>query len=94
MKVRRKPEMVDALQWTGQNHRQMFEFLGGKPGDYINGEGKNFYIDHDKVEGGLVILTLEGEHIANIGDYIMKGVEGEYYPCKPHIFPKIYELVE
>ena len=38
--------------------------------------GTNFYIDHSKVEGGLIIKTLEGEHLANIGDWIIKGVEG------------------
>lgn len=57
-------------------------------------EGKNFYIDHRKVPGGLVIKTLEGEHLANIGDYIIRGVHGEFYPCKPDIFRETYEEVE
>ena len=55
---------------------------------------KNFYIDHWKVPGGLVIKTLEGEHLANIGDYIIRGVHGEFYPCKPDIFRETYEKVE
>ena len=54
-------------------------------------EGDNFNIDHNKVEGGLIIKTLEGEHVATIGDFIIKGVKGEFYPCKPNIFAMTYE---
>lgn len=42
-------------------------------------------------KGGLIIKTLEGEHLASIGDYIIKGVKGEFYPCKPDIFEQTYE---
>jgi hypothetical protein len=42
----------------------------------------------------LVIPTLEGEHTASIGDYIIRGVKGEFYPCKPDIFMATYEEVE
>ena len=74
----------DAVQWTGTNHREMFDFLTDYQctDQYMSAEGKNFYIDHWKVPGGLVIKTLEGEHLANIGDYIIRGVHGEFYPCK------------
>jgi hypothetical protein len=41
----------------------------------------------------LYITTLEGEHLASTGDFIIKGVHGEFYPCKPEIFEKTYELV-
>ena len=41
----------------------------------------------------LCIYTLEGSHQANIGDYIIKGVNGEFYPCKPDIFEKTYDIV-
>ena len=44
------------------------------------------------VKEGLVIHTLEGDHLANYGDYIIKGVQGEFYPCKSDIFNKTYEL--
>lgn len=60
----------------------------------MTASGINFYIDFTKVDGGLVIKTLEGEHIATIGDYIIKGVKGEYYPCKPDIFEMTYELIK
>lgn len=47
-----------------------------------------------KEEGTLLIRTLEGDHIASVGDYIIKGIKGEIYPCKPDIFEKTYEEVE
>ena len=43
--------------------------------------------------GGITIRTLEGDHYANFGDFIIKGVHGEFYPCKPDIFEKTYEPV-
>ncbi len=94
MKYRKKPVVIEAVQWTGKNHREMWDFLTGKVNDYIQPSGDNFYIDHNKIKGGLVIKTLEGEHIATIGDYIIKGVKGEFYPCKPDIFQKTYELAK
>jgi hypothetical protein len=92
-KYRKKPVEIEAVKWTGDNHREMFNFLGGEDADYINAIGTNFYIDWTKIEGGLIIKTLEGEHIATIGDYIIKGVKGEYYPCKPDIFEITYEKI-
>ncbi len=44
--------------------------------------------------GQLIIPTLEGEHVASIGDYIIRGVKGEFYPCKPDVFEMTYEPVE
>ena len=95
MKYRKKPVVIDAVQWTGENKREMFDFLMEYhcTDQYMSAEGKNFYIDNQKVPGGLVIKTLEGEHLANIGDYIIKGVHGEFYPCKPDIFKETYEEV-
>ena len=95
MKYRKKPAVVEAIQWNGTNHREMFDFLTNyeKTNDFISTSGENFYIDHEKVKGGLIIKTLEDEHIATIGDYIIKGVAGEFYPCKPDIFEKTYEMV-
>lgn len=90
---RKKPVAVEAVQWNGGNHREMFEFLGGKPENTLETSGENFYIDHGRISGGLVIKTLEGEHLASVGDMIIKGVHGEFYPCKPDIFEKTYEEV-
>jgi hypothetical protein len=93
MKYRKKPVEIEAIQWNGKNHREMFNFLTGKINEYMTANEDTFYIDHNKTKGGLIIKTLEGEHIASIGDYIIKGVKGEYYPCKPDIFEMTYELV-
>jgi DNA-directed RNA polymerase subunit RPC12/RpoP len=96
MKYRKKPVIIDAVQWTGKNHREMFDFLTQDTFKEESMEigGDHFYIDHNKVEGGLIIKTLEGEHLATIGDYIIRGVQGEYYPCKEDIFHQTYEKVE
>ena len=97
MKAVKKPVEIDYMIWTGQNHRGMFNFLfdNENPSQQtLTTEGKNFYIAHDKCPGGLIIKTLEGEHIASIGDYIIKGVKGEFYPCKPDVFELTYDFID
>jgi hypothetical protein len=87
----KRPVSIQALKWDGENQRAMFEFLEGCGVDRaMSSDGDNFYIDHNKIEGGLIIKTLEGEHIASLGDYIIRGIKGEFYPCKPDIFHKLY----
>lgn len=93
MKFRKKPIVIEAVKWTGKNHREMYNFLEGT-GDVVEQDsGKNFDINHSLVVGGLVIKTLEGQHIASIGDWIIKGIKSEFYPCKPDIFEATYESV-
>jgi len=94
MNYRKKPVVIQAIQWLGEDHRSMFEFLTKRDDGIIMAEGENFYIDHSKVDGGLVIKTLEGEHLASIGDFIIKGIKGEFYPCKPDIFEATYDPVD
>lgn len=77
-KYRKKPVIIEAIQWTGKNLLEIDNFMGG--------------IFENK-ETILVIHTLEGDMEASIGDYIIKGVKGEFYPCKPDIFAKTYEEV-
>ena len=77
---RKKPVTVEAVQWTGENHAEMCEFIDPEVFKIIP-------------RVGLVIHTLEGDHHASPGDYIIKGVNGEFYPCKPDIFAKTYESV-
>jgi hypothetical protein len=84
MKFRKKPVVIDAKQYTGDNWRDMLEFLGETNGHW----------DNSGNESVIVVYTLEGNHIANHGDYIIKGVKGEFYPCKPDIFEMTYEKVE
>lgn len=75
---RKRPVVVEAVQWTGNNHAEMCEFIDSEVFEIIP-------------RVGLVIRTLEGDHHASPGDYIIKGVNGEFYPCKPDIFAKTYE---
>lgn len=91
-KYRKKPVVVEVIQWTGRNLEEIRNFVGSDLiEDYkvllsINGTLKKMLI-------GIAINTLEGEHIADYGDYIIKGVQGEFYPCKPDIFHETYEEV-
>jgi hypothetical protein len=97
MKYRKKPVVIEAVQWTGENQRAMFDFLTTSTNKNITLEEDTFRIDLVNGScqvGNLMIKTLEGEMKASIGDYIIKGVKGEFYPCKPDIFEKTYEEVE
>lgn len=79
MKYRKKPAVVEAIQFDGDNFYEVEQFA----------KGKTFY---DILER-FYISTLEGEMLVSEGDYVIKGVEGEFYPCKPDIFHKTYEEV-
>ena len=82
MKYRKKPVEIDAIRWDGENINEIFEFCQTAYTDYGTG--------HREVK----IQTLEGPMSASVGDYIIKGVKGEFYPCKPDIFEMTYEKVE
>ncbi len=88
MKFRKKPMEIEAIQWDGTNYKEICQFTRIRLG-----HTKITYSTGDVIEC-LVIPTLEGEHRASIGDWIIKGVVGEFYPCKPDIFQQTYELVE
>ena len=77
-KYRKKPITTEAIQWSGKNSSEIDNFMAG----IVENKGTT-----------LVIHTLEGDMEASIGDYIIKGVNGEFYPCKPNIFAKTYEEV-
>jgi hypothetical protein len=79
---RKKPVVIEALQWTGENKWEVQKFLGGT--DSPMGWVKGAYVD---------IGTLEGLMVASIGDWIIRGVKGEFYPCKPDIFAATYDPV-
>ncbi len=78
-KYRKKPVVIEAVQYTAHEPDAAITFLGGA-----------CWWD----EIGPTISTLEGEMQVSDGDWIIKGVNGEFYPCKPDIFEKTYELVE
>lgn len=86
MKYRKKPVIIEAIQFEDTSDRiiEIHEFMGG---DTIR---VNY---EDKDNPYLKIETLEGTMKASVGDYIIKGVNGEFYPCKPDIFEKTYERV-
>lgn len=88
MKYRKKPIVIEAIHWTG-NREVVDEFMGvTKHPDDAN---HAYYRTND--EDKVIIKTLEGNLAADIGDYIIKGVKGEFYPCKPDIFDMTYERV-
>lgn len=92
MQYRKRPVVIDAIQWNGSNLIEITEFIEGKKIDASSFRWDDY---EDLVfMNGLTIRTLEGEMKASIGDYIIKGVNGEFYPCKPDIFEKTYELLE
>ena len=80
-KYRKKPVVIEAIQWTGENEAEIDLFLLG-----------HFTKCDDS--DSIFIPTLEGVMEASLGDYIIKGVQGEFYPCKPDIFEKTYEPAE
>ena len=81
MKYMKKLIIVDAVQWTGDNVEEIKTFLDENGGAYTI------------TDNGFVINTLEGNMLASLGDYIIKGVHGELYPCKPDIFKETYDQV-
>lgn len=83
-KYRKKPVVIDAWQLTKENVEV------GIP-DWINLDTVHIF------DGGVLfteIVTLEGVMQASEGDYIIKGVQGEFYACKPDIFEQTYEVAE
>ena len=89
MKYRKKPIVIEAIQWDGTHETfGKIKVLEGKVKDPFR------MIVFHTVHGLLNIATLEGSHTADIGDWIIKGVKGEFYPCKPDIFEMTYESVK
>jgi hypothetical protein len=89
---RKKPVIIEAVQWTGSNPDELLGFM--LTGASLRRE--NWKTDRGGIliGGCLVIETLEGEMRATPFDWIIKGVKGEFYPCKPDIFIATYESVE
>lgn len=82
MKFRKKPVVIEAVQWKGNNPEEIAALGGLRE------------LEEDFMDNSLIIHTLEGEMKANINDWIIKGVKDELYPCKPDIFEATYEPVE
>ena len=100
-KFRKKPVVIEAIQLTENNIKKCYEIVNKTK---VN---LSLHITQEKwdeykrmvIDKGLNIPTLEdgkdkrAKHVASIGDYIIKGIKGEFYPCKPDIFQKTYEKV-
>lgn len=89
-KYRKKPVVIEAVKWNGDNLKEIIDFTGLHPS-----ANKWTWEEYEQVvkQDGLKIFTLEGKMNADIGDWIIRGVNGEFYPCKPDIFEKTYESV-
>ena len=86
-KYRKKPVVIEAIQLTNESIIEIIKWAT----DYIS-----IKIDTDENDNiiGMIIPTLEGAMKASMNDYIIQGVKGEFYPCKPDIFEQTYELIE
>lgn len=89
---RKKPVYVQAMQWTGDNYDEISRFVDGTTAMGEGGFSDRLLKGTDH-ENFLYIMTLEGLMEAKPGDYIIQGIKGEYYPCKPDIFNLTYEQV-
>ena len=76
---KKKPVVIEAIQYTKENYGECLDFCG-----------ESYY---GNLNDDIIIETLEGQHKASLGDYIIKGVKGEIYPCEPDIFEMTYEEV-
>ncbi|HEL1630018.1 TPA: hypothetical protein ACIRGN_000690 [Streptococcus suis] len=79
-KFRKKPVVVEAVRWNSKNYFDIIRLTGRRDIRFFD-------------DGSCIIPTLEGDMIAKKGDYIIKGIKGEFYPCKPDIFNATYEVV-
>ena len=84
-KYRKKPVVIEAVQWTGENIAEIVIFMQPQGPTHLTP-----FSDKDKA---FLIDTLEGSLKVSLNDWIIRGVKGEYYPCKPDIFEQTYEPV-
>lgn len=83
---RKKPVVIDAMRWDGENIKAMADFIGRTSPLSNVADMTHFREVH--------LQTLEGPMVARVGDWIIRGVKGELYPCKPDIFAATYEAVD
>ena len=86
MKARKKPVVIEFVRYDGKNERKVKAFVGS----YLNIQQEHYASEVVEIH----IETLEGWMRVSVGDYVIKGVNGEFYPCKPDIFKATYEEVE
>ena len=91
-KFRKKPVVIEAIQWDGMNLHDIIAFVGNALEYEIYDAAWEAGVGAPCVR--MKIKTLEGDHECKEGDFIIKGVQGEFYPCKPDIFAQTYEPVD
>lgn len=100
MKYRKKPVVIDAFHLSDLSQKTVHEALNFMGQDIPTFRGFGVEQPFDKYihlvwdKNGITIYTPSGIVLATVGDYIIKGVNGEFYPCKPDIFEKTYEPAE
>ena len=83
-RYRKKPVEIEAIQWNSDNIEKVYEMLGNNLIVTPSADGERLY--H-------FIRTLEGDMELSWNDYVIKGVKGEFYPCKPDIFELTYDKI-
>lgn len=91
MLFKKKQIIIEAIEWTGENYDEIRSFTSNKSNLEKNIGGDEAGNGLPQLYERLVIPTLEGNMIARKGDFIIKGIRGEFYPCKPDIFWQTYE---
>lgn len=99
MKYRKKPVIIEAFQMTKERRQDNYEWPNWlnqawqKEDTEVGSVSPQQSYESDGTDE-LVIFTLEGLHLVKFGDWIIQGIQGELYPCKPDIFELTYELVK
>ena len=93
-KFRKKPVVIDAIQWKGDNIDEVLPFFGNLSKLPNDGTHINPGIGHTPALGELYIPTLGGTRTASAGDWIIKGIKGEFYPCRSDIFSATYDVAD
>lgn len=91
-KFRKKPVIIEAVQYNNLNKGEIEKFVGKELNSELESETA-YLAGKGSPKFSLIIETLEGNHKAMPNDFIIKGVNGEFYPCKPDIFKKTYDAV-
>jgi len=93
MKYRKKPIVIDAFKYDGDLINSVGKYYVPKWAEEASENGVIFFHSTNTSPSEMFIKTLEGEMMVTVGDYVIKGVNGEIYPCKPDIFEKTYDKV-
>jgi len=95
-KFRKKPVVIEAEQLTDRSIMKVYEFIHGPMMPFTTSIVREKWMDYEDLirKEGMRLKTMESDNetqVASMGDWVIKGVEGEFYPCKPDIFEKTYE---